>query len=408
MNSPSDHNQSQVVEDTPSAITLHQPLTGMRVVEMGSSVAGPYAGWVFAQLGAEVLKVEDPRSGDATRHWGVNDTHGHTALFETLNNGKKSIAVDLTDSGDRDALRRLIVASTDIVLQNLRPGFAERCGLGQEALIAAKPDLIYCDLGAYGKGGPLQHLPGYDPLMQGFTGLAQATGTEDSPARVAAPVTDFLTGIWSVVGALSALQTRHQTGKGSAVDVSLMESGIALMTMFVGLFQSTNARPQRNGLQGPLVAPNGGFMAQDGLVMIVCGTDHLFLKLCAAIDRPELGVDPRFASATARYAGRAALQTEIESELKKHTREHWMTKIGDGGVPIAPVNHVDEMMAHPQARAVGMLQSLDTDDGTHSEFETARLPIRLNGERAGYTHRAPHLGEHTAALLDPFKTGPDA
>ena len=157
------------------------PLAGMRVIEMGSSVAGPYAGWVFAQLGAEVIKVEDPRTGDATRTWGPRNVHGGTAIFETMNNGKKSITVDLSDAVESRALADLIVTTADVVLQNLRPGFAEHCGVGQSQMTAAKPELVYCDLGAYGKGGDMAHLPGYDPLMQGFTGIAEGTGPNTRP-----------------------------------------------------------------------------------------------------------------------------------------------------------------------------------------------------------------------------------
>ncbi|MEM7406300.1 MAG: CoA transferase [Pseudomonadota bacterium] len=377
-----------------------KPLAELRVVEMGSSVAGPYAGWVLSELGAEVIKVEDGVTGDASRTWGPKNVHGQTSMFETMNNGKLSVTVDLKDANDVGALQRLIVDSADVVLQNLRPGFAERCGIGQQAMTAAKPSLIYCDLGAYGKGGALDALPGYDPLMQGFTGLAQATGTEDSPARVASPVTDFLTGMWAVIGILGALQTRRQSGTGTALDVSLMESGIALMTMFIGQIQSTGARPDRRGLHGPLVAPNSGYRTADGLIMVTCGTDGLFRKLCEAIDRADLLDRPEYASSTSRFEHRRELQETLERTLSAESRAHWMTVIGNAGVPVAPVNHVDEMMAHPQARAVGILQSLE---GSDEPFETARLPVRFDGVRSRYTRRAPTLGEHTRQLLDPFR-----
>ena len=379
------------------------PLAGMRVIEMGSSVAGPYAGWVFAQLGAEVIKVEDPRTGDATRTWGPRNVHGQTAIFETMNNGKKSITVDLSDAVESRALADLIVTTADVVLQNLRPGFAERCGVGQSQMTAAKPELVYCDLGAYGKGGDMAHLPGYDPLMQGFTGIAEGTGTEHSPARVVAPVTDFMTGMWAVIGALAALQGRARTAAGSAVDVSLMESGIALMTMFVSSFQSTGQRPTRRGLQGPLVSPNDGYQAEDGLIMIVCGTNSLFAKLCGAINREDLLNDPLFVDPDTRLVNASALKVELESVLQTRSRAHWMGVIGDAGVPISPVHHVDEMMQHPQAKAVGILQSLQAEpsqDGDHN-FETVRLPVRFQQERAGYDTKGPTLGEHNA-LFTPF------
>ncbi|MBT6273407.1 MAG: CoA transferase [Chromatiales bacterium] len=369
-----------------------KPLKGIRVVEMGSSVAGPYGAWILAELGAEVIKVEDPRTGDASRHWGPLNANGNSAMFETMNNGKKSIAVDLADEKEASALRKLILDSADIVLQNLRPGFAERCGVGQ-SLTQQKPELIYCDLGAYGKGGDLEMLPGYDPLMQGFTGLAQGTGTEHSPSRVAAPVIDFLTGIWSVVGALSVLQARQSTGKGGAVDVSLMESGIALMSMFAGLYQSTGQRPQRRGLQGPLVAPNGGFETADGLIMIVCGTNSLYAKLCGAIGRPDLLDDPRYRTAQERFANRDALKADLEKVFTAKPRTYWIDIIGNASVPVAPVHHVDEMMEHPQALAVGIIDTWGGDTSADA-FKSVRLPIRIDGERSRYENRAPRLGEH--------------
>jgi crotonobetainyl-CoA:carnitine CoA-transferase CaiB-like acyl-CoA transferase len=377
-----------------------RPLAGICVLEMGSSVAGPHAGWVLSELGAEVLKLEDPHTGDATRSWGDKVAHGHSAIFETLNNGKKSLAVDLKNPQHIEAVKTLVVDRVDVVLQNLRPGFASQCGIGQADLIAAKPALIYCDMGAYGKGGPLSELPGYDPLMQGFTGIAQGTGSADSPARVCTPVTDFVTGMWCVIGILSALQRRHECGHGAAVDVSLMESGIGLMTMFVGLYQTTGKRLERNGLQGPLVAPNGGFQTRDGLIMIVCGTNALFARLCRALDLEALLDDERFVSSTARHTYRHALQDALELALKRSTREHWMNVLGGAGVPVSPVHHVDEMMRHPQAQAVNILQTLSEDARAGNEpFTTARLPIRFGGERRGYTARGPELGEHNHEFL---------
>ncbi|NKC10995.1 MAG: CoA transferase [Gammaproteobacteria bacterium] len=376
----------------------HQPLSGIRVIEMGSSVAGPYAAWVLAQLGAEVVKVEDPRSGDATRHWGPRNANGNAAVYEVINNGKKSITVNLADAQERAALKRLILEGADIVLQNLRPGFAEQCGVGQ-SLTQEKPSLIYCDLGAYGKGGAFAMLPGYDPLMQGFTGLAQGTGTEHGPARVAAPVIDFMTGMWAVIGVLGALQGRGHTGAGAAVDVSLMESGIGLMTLFVGLFQSTGERPQRRGLQGPWVAPNAGFETADGLIMIVCGTDSLFHKLCHAIGRTDLLDDTRFSAATERFTHRVALQEEIEAVLRTRPRAHWLECIGDAQVPVAPVHHVDEMMDHPQTLAVDILDTLPQAGDGGNAFKTVRLPVRINGRRTPYQKRAPDLGEHNNEIF---------
>ena len=253
-----------MIDSTHSATAdTRQPLSDTVVVEMGSSVAGPFGAWILSQLGATVYKIEDFRGGDATRTWGPTNCNGNTAIYELMNHGKRSVAANLTDPVQQQTLREFILDKADVVMQNLRPGFAERCRLGQQELVGLKPSLIYCDLGAYGKGGPLQQLPGYDPLIQAFSGLAAGTGTADTPSRVAAPVNDFLTGMWSAIAVLCLLKERCQNGRGGCLDVSLLESGISLMSIFAGIFQSQGARPVRRGLEGPLVAPNGGFSASE-------------------------------------------------------------------------------------------------------------------------------------------------
>ena len=370
-----------------------RPLNDTLVVEMGSSVAGPFGAWILSQLGASVYKVEDYRGGDASRSWGPANCNGNSAVYEIMNHGKRSVAADLTDPDQQQTLRRFIIDKADVVMQNLRPGFAARCRLGQQELVGLKPSLVYCDLGAYGKGGPLEQLPGYDPLIQAFSGLAAGTGSADTPSRVAAPVNDFLTGMWAAIAILAALKHRGQSGRGAQLDVSLLESGISLMSIFAGIFQSQGTRPVRRGLEGPLVAPNGGFSASDGLIVIVCGTDALFHKLCTGLGCEQWLGDPRFATIGDRYSNRAALKEELEKVLIQRPRSHWIELLEAAEVPCAPVHEVDEMMAHPQTLALQMFEALP-----QSPFQAARLPIRIDGDRPAYETPGPSLGQHNAEV----------
>ena len=206
-------------------MTEPRPLEGITVVELGSSVAGPYCGKVLAELGAEVFKVENPAGGDTSRGWGPALDGGASMVFEAMNKGKRSVTVDLADPAELDRLRELIATRADVVFQNLRPGAAERYGVGPAVMLARNPRLVYCNLGAFGNAGPMRDLPGYDPLMQAFTGLASVTGEAGGPpVRVGAPVVDIGAGMWAVIGILAALRRRDAIGRGGVVDTSLFET----------------------------------------------------------------------------------------------------------------------------------------------------------------------------------------
>ena len=366
------------------------PLTGMRVVEMGSSVAGPYAALILADMGAEVLKIEHPVTGDTSREWGRKYVEGKSAVFETMNRGKKSITVDMKDSDDVAALRTLIIDSVDIVLQNLRPGSVEEFGLDAKTLTAIKPSLIYCNSGAFGPTGPLRDNPGYDPLMQGLTGLASITGPlGGEPCRVGAPVVDFGTGMWNVIGILGLLVQRRQTGQGGVVDTSLFDTAAAWMTLHTGLYQSNQELPKRTGLQGPMVAPNSGYQCADGLLMIVCATQTQFENMCQAIGAENLLTDPRFTTPEIRSVDHEAFEIALNTYLSSHSRAYWAERLDRYKVPNAPVQTLDELFIHPQTEASGILQT-----GPIDGFMAMTLPLRFNGRRPSYSRSAPQLGEH--------------
>ncbi len=383
-----------------NATSAAGPLDGVRVVELGSSLAGPFAALILAQLGAEVIKVEPPHDGDATRSWGAATVNGTTAAYETFNRGKKSVMVNYRDTDAVASLRRFVAAGTDVVMQNLRPGTATSFGLDAAMLRADNPDLIYCNLGAFGDRGPMRELPGYDPLMQAFGGIIDATGEADTPSRVGVSLIDLSTGMWGAIGVLSLLFRRANGAGGGVVDGSLFESSLIWMSLNFGTLQSSGAVPGRGGLRGPLIAPNGGFNASDGIVMLVVGTNQQFCAMCEAIERPELANDPRFADNSTRRDNHDALDEAINAAIAHAPRAYWVERLNARNVPCAPIHTLSEAASHPQTEAVEMVQ-------THPEtgFSVFGIPLRLDGVRPAYDQAAPALGADNA-LLD-VTTGRD-
>jgi len=383
-------------------MTETAPLAGLRVLEIGTTVAAPYAGKILRELGAEVIKVENPDGGDTTRGWGEPMLGGKQAIFQALNKGKHSITVDLGDAAQRDAVAALACETCDVVLQNLRPGTAERVGLGPDDLLARNPRLVYCSIGAFGRRGPMRHQPGYDPLMQAFSGIASITGHPDRPpARVGSPIIDFGTGMWSVIGILALLQRRQATGRGGTVDTSLFETALGYLTGALVLYEGSGRVPQRSGLRGPYVAPNRAFEASDGLLMITCATDVLFARLCEAIERPELADDPRFASVPSRREHEADLGAEIDAAIATRSRAAWAEALDAAGVPNAPVHDLAEVIAHAQTIATGLMQP--SPDGS---FRLPGLPVSIDGERPPLDALAPELGADNQLLFDFMDTPP--
>lgn len=374
--------------------TPTRPFEGIAVLEMGSSLAGPFAARILAELGAWVIKVEDPRGGDVARTWGSKVDDGQSGIFHAFNRGKRSITVNFTDRDDARRLRALIEARIDVVVQNLRPGAASRYGFGEE-LRRDKPSLIYCNAGAYGREGPLSGRPGYDPLMQAFTGLMASTGSADGPpSRTSSPMIDVGNGMWSAMGIMAALYHRAQTGEGCTVDTALFETALSLQTVMYANYVSGGDIPQRNGPTGPLAAPNSAFEAADGLLMITAGTQGHFKRLCEVIGRPDLAADPRFAEGPDRYANRDALRPELEAALRTQTREYWHERLVAVDVPNGPVQSVDEVVAHPHTQASGILQR-----EPESEFRSVALPLRFDGKRPKPSRPAPLLGEGNSEIL---------
>ncbi len=373
------------------------PLAGMRVLDVTTSIAGPYCAQILATLGADVIKVERPDTGDDGRAWGPPFWNGEGTMFLSANAGKRSLALSLRDERGRDALLRL-VDGADVFLQSLRPGLAEELGLGAEALRGRNSRLVYCSVGAYGHVGPLSHEPGYDALMQAAGGLISMTGEPGRPGvRVGSSLIDQGTGTWAAVGVLAALLERGSTGEGSVVDVSLYETALGYIGYHLAGYFATGAVPHGQGTRFPMVAPYQVFPTRDGELMIAGGNDRLFAGICTVVGRAELVSDPRFASNPDRVTHRDELCAILEEALATNDTAHWHARLTEAGVPAAPVADVADVASAPQTEALGMIQHLDHP--TIPDLRLTALPLSFDGGRALYPSAPPAVGEHTAEIL---------
>ena len=370
------------------------PLAGLVVIELGHSVAAPFAGQILADLGAEVIKVEKAE-GDDARHWGPPFWEGASSTFQPLNRSKQSVVCELRDPAQLAALKLLIHDRADIVLQNLRPGQVEKLGLDGASLVADKPELIYCNVGAFGRAGPLKDRPGYDPLMQAFGGIMSTTGEAGRPpVRVGPSIVDLGTGMWAVIGMLTALNRRRDTGRGGVIDVSLFETAAGWMSLLAAYYQASGELPTRLGSGAIGIVPYRAYQTKDSDLVVAAGSDALFRTLARVLGHPEWSDDPRFSSNPKRVENQSALYALIEAEMAKRGNAEWIALLERAGIPCAPVQNVAEMIAHEQTRALGLMQ-----DVPDSAMKFVGLPISFDGARPPIRSRPPRLGEHTEQIL---------
>src|SRR6266849_5961335 len=333
------------------------PLSGLVVIEIGHSIAAPYAGMILGELGAEVIKVENPKGGDACRGWGPPFLEGAATCFHAVNRAKSGITIDLADPADAARLRALIIERADAVINNLKSGALDRYGLGAAELVAAKPDLVCCNLGAFGATGPLRQRPGYDPMMQAYSGLMSLLGEDGRPpVRVPASIVDMGAGMWSVIGILAAVQERGRTGKGGIVETSLYETGLAWMAIPLAGYLADGEIPARHGSGVDMIVPYQAFAAADGYMMVAAGNDNLFRRLCAVLDRPGLAEDPRFRGNQDRVVHRAELVPILAEIFARKSRAEWAELLEAAGIPNGPINTLDQVIADAQTEALGMIQ----------------------------------------------------
>ena len=373
------------------------PLEGVRVLDLTTSIAGPFCAEILAALGADVVKVERPDSGDDARAWGPPFWGGESTMFLSVNAGKRSLAVSLGDPRGRDAVFRL-AENADVFLQSLRPKLAERLGLGPDAVRKRNPRVVYCSLGAYGHTGPLAEEPGYDALMQAAGGLISMTGEPGTAgARIGSSLIDLGTGVWAALGIVAALSQREATGAGTVVEASLYETALSWVGYHLAGYLADGTVPHPAGTTFPMVAPYQVFATRDGELMVAAGNDRLFAALCEVLGEPGLIADPRFRSNPDRVRNRDELVALVSERVRERDSAEWLEQLKAAGVPTAPVADVAEVAEAEQTKALEMLQPL-----AHPQIPGLRLvalPLSFGGERAGHRSPPPALGEHTREIL---------
>jgi crotonobetainyl-CoA:carnitine CoA-transferase CaiB-like acyl-CoA transferase len=354
---------------------------------------------ILGELGADVVKLENPKTGDYARDWGPPFQGGASTTFQAVNRGKRGITVDFTSKDEVARLRRWIRDDVDVVFHNLKFGALDRYGMSADELLAEKPELVYCNLGAFGATGPLKDRPGYDPLMQAHGGLMSLMGEDGRPpVRVGVSIIDLSTGMWAVIGILSALQERGRTGKGGLVDTSLYESALNWMGIAISNYMGSGQLPKRQGSGASQIVPYQAFRTSDGWIMVLAGNDNLFRRMCEALGRKELAEDDRFRTNSARVVNREPLVALLQDLLAGHPTAWVREKLDAVNVPNGPIQTVDQVVADPQTEALGILQT--SPDG---ELKLIGMPLSFDGERPAFEKRAPMLAEHEEEVLGKSK-----
>jgi crotonobetainyl-CoA:carnitine CoA-transferase CaiB-like acyl-CoA transferase len=372
------------------------PLEGIRVIEVGQALAGPLAGVLLADMGADVIKIEKPDGGDDARIWGPPfGPDGTTSLyFYSQNRNKRSVVLDLKLADDVEKLHRL-ADSADILIQNLRPGVVDDIGIGPAAMLERHPRLIYCSIWAFGYNGPLRMKPGFDPLLQAYGGMMMCTGRpEDPPTFCGASINDKATGMFCTIGALAALRMRDRTGKGCLVDTSLFDSAVHWVEGQVNNYLHSGEVPKRHGTGGAVIVPYQTFDTADRPLCLAPGNDRLWARCARALGHPEWATDPRYAASAARVQNKARLLPLIAEVMRTRTRAEWLDALEKEGVPCSPVNDVAELAATEQFAASQLVQQLPGGGP-----KVVGLPISFDGARPTSARPAPRLGEHTAEVL---------
>jgi crotonobetainyl-CoA:carnitine CoA-transferase CaiB-like acyl-CoA transferase len=375
------------------------PLAGVKVVEFCQVAAGPFCGMLLADYGAEVVKVEPPE-GDAMRQWPpVNG--GYSENFASINRGKKSVALDLKNTVDRDFARALVLES-DVLVENNRPGVMQRLGLGWDWFGPRKPSLVYCSISAFGQAGPRAAEGGFDLTIQAATGVMSVTGEPDgAPVKCGVPLSDFAAGLYAAFSIASLIARVRAGGAGGAIDVPMFATTIAIAALQTSEYFGTGKNPRKLGSAHPRNAPYQAYRAADGWFAIAAGNDKLWQSVCEVMAAPQWLDDPRFASTTLRAANQGVLKEMLEARFAFAGTGVWLERFRAAGVPSAPINGYAEALADPQAAHLGLVVPA-TLPGGHAT-RTVGCPVRLDGESVPVRTTLPTLGEHTAQLRSRMK-----
>lgn len=380
------------------------PLAGITVLDLSRVLAGPWCSQVLGDLGADVIKVEQPGQGDDTRKWGppfLDDGSRDAAYYLCANRNKRSVAINIADPAGADLIRQF-AAQADVVIENFRVGGLAKYGLDYDSLRAIKPDLIYLSITGFGQTGPLRNNGGYDFLVQGMSGLMSVTGLPDGepgggPMKVGIPISDLTTGLYATISVLAALNHRHATGEGQRIDLALLDTQVALLANQASNWMNGGMVPRRLGNQHPNTVPYQDFACSDGSILVALGNDRQFRAFTALIGLPELADDERFAISAGRSVNRDVLLALMRPAIAKWTSADLIAAMEAAKLPGGKVNEIPDVLENPQIEARGLVHAMARSDGT--PVKVLGFPAQLSASPATYRHAPPRSGEDTAAVL---------
>ncbi|MBN3846141.1 CoA transferase [Paraburkholderia sp. Ac-20342] len=374
-----------------------KPLSGVRIIDLTRVVSGPFATMHLGDLGAEIIKIEEPVNGDDSRAFGPPFVGGESAYFLSVNRNKRSCAIDLKSDAGRQILLQLI-DTADVVVQNFRPGTMDRLGLDNETLRKRNPKLICCAISGFGTEGPDAQRPGYDLIVQGEAGVMDITGDpKGQPTKVGTSIADMIAGLFAVQGILSALYERSQTGIARTVEISMLDALSSLLTFNAGIYFTTGASPTRRGNEHPTICPYETFQVADGWINLGVANDKFWRLFCEVTGAKDLFEDERFTTAPERVSHRLELTPLVAAILLDHTREYWVEKLGKAGIPCGLIRTVAEVCEAPQLTQRGMILSMEHPAA--GDVKNISNPIRLDDEPLRQAAPPPMLGQHTHEIL---------
>lgn len=376
-------------------LSSSRPLEGLRVLEFGQIAAGPFAGSLLADLGADVVKVERPDGGDGMRVWppiNKTDQGPYSENFASVNRNKRSITADMKSADDLAHLKAL-ASKADILLENFRPGVLDRLGLGYQALAALNPGIVYCSISGYGQEGPYAQKGAFDVTVQAISGLMSVTGEEGAPpVKAGVPVGDFGAGLYAVVCILAAVHKRHATGVGARIDCSMLGGLLGMAALQTSEFFGTGQVPKRLGSAHPRNAPYKAFKASDDFFVIAAGNDKLWQTVCELVGRPELFQDPEFKTQLDRARNQEKMNTHLDPIFVQKSASEWLTLFDKAGVPCAPINNYADILNDPHVEAMQWVQNVNLPNGATTQ--TVAFPMRFEGVDLLQVKAPPQLGEH--------------
>jgi crotonobetainyl-CoA:carnitine CoA-transferase CaiB-like acyl-CoA transferase len=373
-------------------------LEGIRVLDLTRALAGPFCTLMLGDNGADIIKIEQPGTGDDTRHWGPPFIEGESAYYLSINRNKRSLTLNLREPEGKEVFLKL-AKTADVVVENFTPGVMGRFGLDYEPVKAVNPNIIYCSISGFGQDGPYRERPAYDQIMQGLGGLMSITGeSEGEPQKIGLAITDIGAGMWSAFAIMTAFHHLKNGGEGQYIDVSMLDSQIAWLTYQAAFFFATGGAPQRLGAAHPTLVPYQGFMCQDGKrINVAVGSERIWERFCGAIKRGDLLENPDYSSNGGRVDNRAVLIPMLQEFFLTRPLDDWLKDLQEASVPCGPINDIADVFADPQVLARNMLQEMHHP--TLGTIKQTGLPLKFSKTPGGLDRHPPLLGEHNQELL---------